>query len=48
MSADCHPGYKASPALLRKLRQRLRAMPDFRLIVDRDDIWLYQSSRRSS
>jgi uncharacterized membrane protein len=43
-----HPGYKASPALLRKLRQRLRAMPDFRLIVDRDDIWLYQSSRRSS
>ncbi len=43
-----HPGFEASPSLLRKLRQRLQTMPEFRLIFNRDDIWLYQNSRRKS
>jgi uncharacterized membrane protein len=37
-----HPGFEASPTLLRKFRQRLQAMPEFRLIFDRDAIWLFQ------
>jgi uncharacterized membrane protein len=40
-----HPGFQASPSLLRNLRQRLQAMPDFYLIFDRDDILLFQSRR---
>lgn len=40
-----HPGFEVSPSLLRKLRQRLQTMPDFHLIFDRDDIWLFQRQR---
>jgi uncharacterized membrane protein len=37
-----HPGFKATPMLVKKMRQELKVMGGFRLLFRRDDVWLFQ------
>jgi hypothetical protein len=37
-----HPGFKATPMLVKKMLQELKVMGGFRLLFRRDDVWLFQ------